>query len=113
MPCVSRDWRLYLADMSEAGEKVLRYTKGMDAASFASDEKTRDAVLRNLEIAGEAAKRIPAAERAHLTHVDWRRIAGFRDIVAHAYFGIDDAILWDIVHNKIPELLTALKAEKS
>ena len=109
MRSVSRDWRLYLADMRESGERVLRYTAGMNASSFARDEKTRDAVLRNLEIIGEAAKRIPTAERAALPKLDWRRIAGFRDIVAHAYFGIDDAILWDIVRSKIPELLTALE----
>ncbi len=113
MRSVSRDWRLFLADMKEAGEKVLRYTAGMDAASLAGDEKSRDAVLRNLEIIGEAAKRIPAAERAFLPHVDWRRIAGFRDIVAPAYFGIDDTILRDIVRNKVPELLTALRQRKA
>ena len=57
MPFVSRDWRLYWNDMTAAAEKVVRYTSGMDARSFSLDEKTRDAVLRNLEIIGEAVKR--------------------------------------------------------
>jgi uncharacterized protein with HEPN domain len=97
--------------MRDAVAKVVRYTAGMNQASFSADEKTRDAVLRNLEIIGEAAKRIPAKERARRPHVDWRRISGFRDIIAHAYFGIDDDILWNIVSIKIPELASALGDE--
>ena len=103
---MSRDWRLYLADMRESGERVLRYTAGMDASSFARDEKTRDAVLRNLEIIGEAHSDSRASSPAEVGLASYRR---FQDIVAHAYFGIDDAILWDIVRSKIPELLTALE----
>lgn len=106
---MSRDWRLYLGDIEEAAAKVLRYTAGLDAAGFKADDKTRDAVLRNLEIIGEAAKHIPQEARDQYPTLEWRKIAGFRDIVAHAYFGIDDAILWDIVSNKVPELLAALK----
>jgi uncharacterized protein with HEPN domain len=95
--------------MIAAAEKVRRYTAGMTAPDFAADEKTRDAVLRNLEIIGEAAKQIPGEARAQARSLDWRKIAAFRDIVAHAYFGIDEAILWDIVKTKIPELLVALR----
>ena len=94
--------------MRAAAGKVVRYTAGMDRLDFAEDELTRDAVLRNLEIIGEAAKHIPPDARAKLADVDWRRIAGFRDVVAHAYFGIDDAILWDIVSVKVPELIAAM-----
>ena len=90
--CLSRDWQLYQSDMRAAAGKVVRYTAGMDRLAFAKDELTRDAVLRNLEIIGEAAKYVPPDARARLADVDWRRIAGFRDVVAHAYFGIDDAI---------------------
>jgi uncharacterized protein with HEPN domain len=69
---------------------------------------TRDAVLRNLEVIGEAAKHIPADIRAQVGGLDWRRVIGFRDIVAHAYFGIDEAILWNIVSVKVPELIAAM-----
>lgn len=105
---MSRDWQLYQNDLREAASKVVRYTAGMNRIEFAANELTRDAVLRNLEIIGEAAKHIPPANRTELADVDWRRIAGFRDVVAHAYFGIDDAILWDIVSVKVPELISAM-----
>ena len=64
-----------------------------------------DAVVRNLEVIGEAVKGIPADVRERAPGIDWRRIAGLRDVLAHAYFAIDDATLWDIVRNKIPELV--------
>src|SRR5207302_2408895 len=62
MRYVSHDWRLYWDDMVAADDKVMKYTSGMDVSSFSADERTRDAVLRNLEIIGEASKRIPAEE---------------------------------------------------
>ena len=109
MRSLSRDWRLYWNDMREAAAKVVLFTKGMDNASFASNELTRDAVLRNLEVIGEAAKHIPPEIRAEVIDLEWRRVVGFRDIVAHAYFGIDNAILWNIVSVKVPELIAALE----
>lgn len=109
---MSRDWRLYLGDIRESLDKVMRYTQGMSAAQFKADDKTRDAVLHNLQIIGEAAKHLPESERTRLGSIDWRRIAGFRDVVAHAYFGVDDAIVWNIISEKVPELREAL-SEKS
>ena len=78
--------------MREACQRIERYVAGMDRAAFQRDEKTRDAVLRNLEVIGEAAKRIPDDIRALHPGIDWRRIAGLRDVIAHAYFGIDEAM---------------------
>lgn len=106
---MSRDWRLYLADMRSAAAKICRFTSEMTRQEFEADERTRDAVLRNLEILGEAAKRIPEDIRLHHCDIDWRRISGLRDVVAHAYFGIDDSILWDIVANKTPVLARQLE----
>jgi uncharacterized protein with HEPN domain len=105
---VSRDWRLYWDDVVAACQKVLRYTAGLDREGFRADEKTYDAVLRNIEIIGEAAKNLPDHVRARVTGVERRKIAGMRDIVAHKYLGVDDAILWSIISEKVPELLACL-----
>jgi len=106
---VSREWRLYVDDMRQACRKVLRYTQGLDLERLRRDEKAYDAVVRNLEVIGEAAKHIPQAVRAQMPGIEWRKIAGLRDVLAHAYFGIDDAVLWDVIQNKVPPLLDALE----
>ncbi len=101
---MSRDWRLYLEDILAACRKVQRYTAGMTLGALQQDERTYDAVVRNLEVIGEAAKRVPENVRQAIPGTDWRKVAAFRDVLAHAYFGIDDSILWDVVQNKVPEL---------
>jgi uncharacterized protein with HEPN domain len=106
---VSREYRLYLEDMRVSCEKVLRYTRGLTFEQFVQDEKTFDAVVRNLEIIGEAAKQIPVDMRARYPQVEWRKIAGLRDVIAHEYFGIDEDILWDVVGNRVPALLDDLQ----
>lgn len=103
-----RDWRQYLDDIRASCNKIIRFTEGMDLPDFRADEKTYDAVLRNLEIIGEAARHVPDDVREAMSTVPWRKISGLRDIVAHAYFGVDDDIVWDVVRNKVPELLAAL-----
>lgn len=102
---MSRDPRLYLEDMRDSCRKVLRYTEGMTKEQLVADEKTFDAVMRNLEITGEAVRHISEELKDRHTAVEWRKIAGFRDIAIHAYPTIDEEIVWDIVQNKIPELL--------
>ncbi len=102
---MSRSWQLFLLDMQEACEKVMRYCQGMTLADFTNDSLTRDAVLRNLFIIGEAAKKIPAKVRQQHPAVEWKAMAGLRDVLAHAYFALDDDTLWDIVRNEVPALL--------
>ncbi len=101
---MSSDVRLYLEDIRERTAKVLHYTDGMSRKDFFSDEKTYDAVLRNLEIVGEAAKHVPADVRTRHPEIEWKKIAGLRDFLVHAYFGVDDDIVWDIVDNKVRTL---------
>ena len=107
---MSRDWRLYWRDILSFCERVDRYTSGMDLATFEADDRTYDAVLRNLELIGEAAKQLPPEARGLAPQIEWRKIAGMRDMLAHAYFGIDHDILWDVVTNKVPELQRAMDA---
>lgn len=95
--------------MLEACEKVMRYTEGLDFHAFIRNELVYDAELRNLEVLGEAAKKVPDSVRARHPSVEWRAIAGLRDVLAHAYFALDDATLWDIVAHKVPALAEALR----
>ena len=99
-----RDFRVYLEDILEATRKITTYTDSLSKAVFLEDEKTLDAVVRNLEVIGEAVKKLPEDLRARHSGVEWKKIAGLRDILIHEYFGLDAEIVWDIVRNKVPAL---------
>ena len=76
----------------------------MSFDQFVKDDKTYDAVLRNLEIIGEAVKNLPEEVRLRYNQVEWRKLAGLRDIVAHEYFGVSDEIVWDVIQTKLSSL---------
>ena len=101
---MSRDIRLYLDDILQSCRKILRYTEGMDFTQFQDDERTYDAVIRNLEIIGEASRNLPSEIKHRYPEIEWRSISAFRNIVAHEYFAIKSEIVWDIIRNKIPEI---------
>jgi uncharacterized protein with HEPN domain len=96
--------------MVEACDRVAEYTHGHDAASLRGDPRTVDAVLRNLTVLGEAAKRVDESVRRRAMSVPWREISGMRDVLVHAYFGVDLDIVCDVALVKLPALRPALAA---
>ena len=106
---MSRDASLFVDDMIAACEKIERYVARRPRSVFESDEQAFDAVLKNLEVIGEAAKRIPAEIKCSHPEIAWRDIASLRDIIVHEYFGLDLDIVWDVVANRVPVLLAQLR----
>lgn len=106
---MSRSWTLFLQDIEEAAFKVEQRTRGIDFEQFVANDVLYDAVVRNLQVIGEAVKGLPAEIRSRASGIDWRGIAGLRDILAHSYFAIDDATLWDIIQTKVPQLLVEIR----
>lgn len=104
-----RDYKVFLEDVLEAVRKIREYTDGLSLQAFTADAKTFDAVIRNLEIIGEAAKQIPEDVRAQSPEVEWRRIGRLRDILIHQYFGVDVQTVWDIIQNKLGPLEQATR----
>jgi len=104
-----RDPHVFLDDMIEAAERIADFVKEMDFEAFAADRKTCDAVIRNLEVIGEAAKAMPEDVKSKSQGVEWKKLAGLRDILIHQYFGVDLGILWDVVENKLPLMKKGLE----
>ncbi|MBI4685277.1 MAG: DUF86 domain-containing protein [Nitrospirae bacterium] len=93
-----------LSDIKEAVERIVSYTKGLTYKQFLLDGKTQDAVVRNFEIIGEAAKNISRDLRAKHPEIQWQKISGLRDKFIHFYFGIDYKIVWNIAKKELPKL---------
>lgn len=101
---------LLIEDIIESAGKILNYTQHLSFEEFINDGKTIDAVIRNFEIVGEAANRLPDDFKDKYPHIDWHRIRGFRNRIVHDYFGIDYAIVWEIKETFLPTLITTLKS---
>jgi uncharacterized protein with HEPN domain len=105
-----RDFRLYLDDILEAINKIRDYIVGMDYDAFSNDDKTQDAVVRNLEIIGEAAGRLQGQVKDMSPDIEWRKIVALRNILIHEYFGVSLPIVWDIIQTKLDSLESTCQA---
>lgn len=104
-----KDDRVYLLHIRDAIDAVLSYTAD-GRQSFIADRKTQDAVVRNLEIIGEAAKRVSEPTRQGHGDVPWKRIAGMRDKMIHEYFGVNLNLVWEVVEGQLPSLRVRIEA---
>ena len=101
---MSRSARVYPDDIVQAIKDIKEFTFGMARDEFLKDRKTQHACIRNLEVIGEAVKHLPPHLRDRAPEVEWQKIAGLRDVMAHEYFGVDQVILWDVITNKLSDL---------
>jgi uncharacterized protein with HEPN domain len=104
-----RDPDLLIQDILEAVRKIDRFIAGLDHSAFLRDERTVDAVVRNLEVLGEAAKQLPDDFTSRHPNIPWNQIAGLRNRIVHDYFGLDLNIIWQIVHHDLPRLKAQLE----
>jgi uncharacterized protein with HEPN domain len=104
-----RSPELLIDDILESGHKIIEYTSGFTLEQFKIDSKTVDAVIRNFEIIGEAANRLPDDFKDRHSEIDWHKVRGFRNRIVHDYFGIDYSIVWVIRETFLPQLIEKLQ----
>ena len=109
---MSRQYGLYIADIIEAIDKITEFTKGLDYLAFSKDDKTISAVIRKLEIIGEATKKIPYEITCDYPDIPWSLMAKLRDKLIHGYFEINLEIIWKTIQNKLPEVKVKLQSIK-
>ncbi len=105
-----RDPELLLEDILECAEKIALYTKGITIEDFRQNSMLQDAVVRNLEIIGEAVRKLPEDFLEKHPDLPWREIAALRNILAHAYFGLDLEIIWTLAIEETPSLSKQIKS---
>ncbi len=104
-----REPKLLVGDILDSAAKILNYTEGLSFEDFTKDSKTVDAVIRNFEIIGEAANRLPEDFKDRYLDIDWHRIRGFRNRIVHDYFGIDYSIVWLIKETFLANMIAQLQ----
>jgi uncharacterized protein with HEPN domain len=101
---MKRDYKLFVKDILDAIDKIEEFIGRMEYGEFIQDDKTSTAVVKKIEIIGEAIKNIPRDVKARYNFIPWRDIVGMRDKITHDYFGIDYEIVWKVVKEKLPAL---------
>ena len=107
-----RDNHLLILDMLDAAYRIQTYTEGLDFEEFVNDQKTRDAVVPNFEIIGEASTRIHPDFQIEHSEIPWKHLRGYRNRLIHEYFGVDYQIVWEIIQHELGELLDQLEELK-
>jgi len=105
-----RHAKLYIDDIIDSIKKIKSYTKGVSYSSFVQNNLVQDAVARNFEIIGEAARQMPKQVKDKNKNIEWHQVIAFRNIIAHEYFGLSYEIMWDIIQNELPPLLKKIKS---
>ncbi len=106
---VEREYRDFIIDMIEAADMVASFIQGMNKEQFLADKKTQFAVVRALEIIGEAAKKVPDSIRSRYPDLPWREISGMRDKLIHDYFGVNNEVVWKTAVEDVPEIAANLR----
>jgi uncharacterized protein with HEPN domain len=99
-----RDFSDYIKDILVSIQDVEEFTFGMEFDEFLKDKKTIKAVIRSLEVLGEASKKIPESIKSKYPHIPWKRMVGMRDKLIHQYFGVDLEIVWNVIKSELPSI---------
>ena len=102
--------RVYLEDILDAARKAQEFSVGLSLEEFETDEKTVYAVVRALEIVGEAAKQVPSGMRDRAPDIPWRSMTGMRDKLIHAYAGVDLRVVWRTIHDELPGVVAGVES---
>lgn len=106
---MKRDYSLYIKDILDCIERIEEFIGDMNFDQFLQDDKTSSAVVRKLEIIGEATKNIPKSITQKYKEIPWKEMARMRDKIIHFYFGVDYEIVWNVIKGRIPEIKTAIR----
>ncbi len=101
---MKRDVNLFINDILESIKDIESFSKGLTRDKFRNDKLKQNAIIRSLEVIGEAVKNIPDSFKDKFPNIPWRKIAGFRDVLSHAYFGVSMDRVWNIVEKDLPKL---------
>ena len=106
---MKRTYLDYVLDILSSIDEVIEFVEGLDFGGFVKDRKTVNAVIRSLEVMGEAVKKIPVEVRDRYPNIPWKHIAGMRDKLIHEYHGVDLEIVWKVIKEEIPPLKPAFE----
>lgn len=107
---MSRRDKDYLRDIQDAIHRILAYTEHLSYDEFLEDGKTQDAVIRNVQVIGEAVKKLSGSLRKAHLHMPWKAMAGMRDRVVHEYFGVNYDIVWTVARQELPQVLPQIES---